>query len=112
MTNKKINEDIRNIKWFMEHTEMPVYVIDSLNNAIKAVKSQKWIPVSKPPKENCEYLVTLVDKDSNGDDIFVTDKAYWTGMNWTYKFLIVENVIAYKPLPKPYKESDKNAKLD
>jgi hypothetical protein len=49
MTNKKINEDIRNIKWFMEHTEMPVYVIDSLNNSIKALEIASCI------KEKCAY---------------------------------------------------------
>lgn len=70
------------------------------------LSKQRWIPVNEPPKKNGEYLVILIDEDSNSDDIFVVDKAYWTGMNWTYKFLMVENVIAWMSLPESYAERE------
>ena len=41
------NEDIKNIRFLLNTTPMPVYIMDSLNTAIKALEQQpkrgKWI---------------------------------------------------------------------
>ena len=50
------NEDIKNIKWFMDRNPAPVYVMDSLNKAIKALESQPSDAV------NCAYTTEEIAK--------------------------------------------------
>ena len=63
----------------------------ALDTVIEAAEETRWIPMSERlPDKNGEYLVTL----KQGFATF----GIWVGIaeNWT-------NVIAYMPLPQPYK---------
>ena len=71
--------------------DMTQMVNTALDTVIDAAEETRWIPLSeKLPDKNDRYLVTLKDG-------YITFGA-WVGIteNWT-------NVIAYMPLPKPYK---------
>lgn len=63
--------------------------IATLNNLPSA---QQWIPAFNPPKENKSYIVTT----SKGN---VGVASYNTDLGWTFC-----NIIAWMPLPEPFKE--------
>lgn len=69
---------------------------------------EKWVPVSERlPEENGEYLVTreaYIDRE-NRNMVIVRDISYFTtnyGLN--NGFHKANTVIAWQPLPEPYKE--------
>ena len=73
--------------------------------AIKALESQRWIPVSKPPKETGEYIVTIRWQNHYcyGDCKYsVVKRKYYADVKTWEDSL----VIAYmpKPLPEPFRE--------
>lgn len=63
--------------------------------AIEALEDSRWIPVTErlPGKENKKYVVTL----DNGE----VENRWWLGCFWIES---VGRVVAWMPLPKPYKE--------
>ena len=77
-------EEFEELDFVQPHKKIPVnLVIDN------------WIPCSrKVPEEKGMYLTTTIDKGVYCD--------YWNGVN----FDRTELVIAWKPLPEPYKEDD------
>ena len=84
-------------------------IANSCLMAIKTLESQKWIPVSEPPKETGEYIVTIKWRNHYhyGDYKYsVVKRKYYADVKTWEDSL----VIAYmpKPLPEPYKESDKS----
>lgn len=89
------------------------YLGQALTMAIKALESQRWIPVSEPPKEDGKYLVSR----KNEENIWVEEAYYSTTSRTTFPkgFSIIKdnfswrinNVIAWQNLPQPYKEEIK-----
>lgn len=77
-------EEFEELDFVQPHKKIPVnLVIDN------------WIPCSrKVPEEKGMYLTTTIDNGVYCD--------YWNGVN----FDRTELVIAWKPLPEPYKEDD------
>lgn len=85
----------------------------ALSLAIAALEQQerdRWIPVSEaPPKEKAEYNVTI--KGEYGLLPYV-DACYWNDNDNVFEdwngyyedYIPVSNVIAWRPLPKPYQE--------
>jgi len=73
-------------------------------------EADRWIPVSERlPEEDGEYLVTreaYIDREHR-NMIIVRDIAYFT-INYIFNngFHKTNTVIAWKPLPEPYKESE------
>lgn len=79
----------------------------------------KWIPCSEripeEPKENpvfdgkCleVYLVTTKYGSSDQDKVYPF-RAFWNGINFTDGWRILD-VIAWMPLPEPYKQNDEGA---
>ena len=69
--------------------------------------AQRWIPVTEKPIEGGQYIVTLKD-----DKEVWTDIAEWNptfGGRWQAEFFDceyrdIDNVVAWQPLPTPYRE--------
>lgn len=93
--------------------------IEAFNMAIKALEQvtfkdlkkpnnnlQGWIPCSERLPEAGRfrhYLITLLDEHSYMDDVYeawYTERGWWLGE----ELLLDGAVIAWQPLPEPYKE--------
>ena len=63
-------------------------------------KKHRWIPVKNPPEENGGYICTLAGDLVGSEESFV-------GMSWyeNGEWDDAEDVIAWMPLPEPYKEN-------
>ena len=87
-----------------------VWHFDAMKCAIEALKAQEWIPCNeRMPETIGEYLITI---QTNQGKKHITTAGYYfdrlkefgtfrrdgTWEKW--------NVVAWKPLPEPYKESD------
>ena len=94
------------------YRELCAYHVDALRTAIKALSQRRWIPVSEGlPEEHKIYLVTYVTKTGRR---YVRDcECSYAGQSprhieWSKK--ISGDVIAWMPLPEPYKaESEEQA---
>ena len=90
-------------------------------------RMNEWIPVSKPPEINGRYLVSMrylthdtVETASYSTDLHKVDKwdfpkheAGWYNYDSEYGYYKIENVIvAYMPLPEPYKASPTGAESE
>ena len=95
--------------------------------AYKAIPSAepKWIPVSKPPKKDGKYLVTIhyinITRDTietvnysknlykvNEYDFYDRKRAGWYNYDSEYGYYEVDSVIAWMPLPKPYEPQERS----
>ena len=98
-------------------------MLECMRNASKTDKNDRikdsvarWIPVSErlpeEPEENpvfdgkCleVYLVTTKYGSSEQDNVYPF-RAFWNGINFTDGMNILD-VIAWMPLPEPYKKSE------
>ena len=85
------------------------YKAEDIYKAIEALPSAQpgWIPVTEKPIEVGQYIVTLKD-----DKEVWTDIAEWNptfGGRWQAEFFDceyhdIDNVVAWQPLPTPYRE--------
>lgn len=76
---------------------------------VKLIKDSNWIPVSERLPEMPEENPIL---DNKPLEIYIVDigehypfRAFWNGKNFTDGWNILK-VIAWKPLPEPYKEEE------
>lgn len=75
---------------------------------IHALKETQWIPVSKRLPKKPE-----IDGDSDGYIVQTRRVAqpfigYWDGREWTDEEVdVVDEVIAWMPLPEPYREGER-----
>ncbi len=105
---EEIQEDIRTL------TRVPSEFIhaklDELAEEIGELAKPKWIPVS-------ERLPKKPDIDGDSDCYIVQTRrvaqpfiGYWDGREWTDEEVdILDEVIAWMPLPEPYKQNDEGA---
>ena len=103
-------EKSKNIKLKAE----PQTFVD-IKNSLEKLKNP-WIPVSErlpeEPEENPVfdgkylevYLVTTKYGSSEHDNVY-SFRAFWNGINFTDGMNILD-VIAWMPLPEPYRESE------
>ena len=84
----------------------------ALDMAIQAIEEQRWIPVSERlPKKTGWYFITF---KVYGGDYAVSEMCYrkpenyWTDKDISKKVFDNNDVLAWKPLPQPYKEGDEN----
>ena len=100
MTNEEAIEYNKNLREYMRITDKDSEYkflkenYEALDMAIKALESQRWIPVSEKPQEG-RYLCTYEHCDGKCIDFGSFD-----GEAWYIK------PIAYMPLPQPYAESE------
>jgi len=101
------------------------YAIDFLKHLPSAQPEQRWIPCSERlPEKSGRYLVTrkfnalfsLWDKVyiANYSDLMgvcVETKIWWIGNPGTPSFEELNDVVAWMPLPEPYKTDTENKKV-
>ncbi len=90
---------------YIEHHKQMKKLMDRCDklmiNLVNSPIAQQWIPVSEGLPENEKYvLVTTVSGD-------VTDAKYWQKEGLWVMDLTIMSVIAWMPLPEPYKERSK-----
>lgn len=79
-------------------------------NAPTIEPEPKWIPCSERlpehPENNDYYLVTIQCEHHDGWDDYVTGFAEWTKHGWDELSCYIGQikVVAWMPLPEPYKE--------
>ena len=101
MTNEEIITRLNGMKDYYNDRREPYYVgFDYVDNeaidmAIKVLEQTRWIPVSErlPENEGCYFVY-----DNHGR----IDTSFWDNIG----FLSRAQIIAWMPLPKPYKESE------
>ena len=71
-------------------------------NLPPAQPEPRWIPVSEKPRKNGEYLVTKIDHITN--DRLVDIASYGNFIPYNNGFYKADNVIAWMPLPEPFRE--------
>lgn len=124
MTNTEAIKILTQRKWCGEcNTDCSCKECDmAFDMAIKALEQEPaWTPVSEPPKDNGEYLVTrklskkfdidIVDILSFNHNLFEVDKyefagqerAGWYDYDDEWGYYEMDDVTAWMPLPKPYK---------
>ena len=75
-----------------------------LSEVPSAQSEQQWIPVSERlPEDNGRYFVSIKRITWNCKECIETDIAYWSKLRGFHKS---GEVIAWIPLPEPYKESE------
>ena len=106
MTNE---EAITALKWKVEYAKeigepyTDCVNVEALALAVKALEADRWIPVSERlPEEMGTYLVTLEYKE-HGKGITTL---WYHGKQIGWDLRVADVVIAWKPLPKPYTESE------
>lgn len=69
-------------------------------------RQSEWIPVSERlPEAGKEVLVTVKD-DSADSPIYYTSAGWYSQEIWVVENTVCYQVIAWMPLPEPYKEQD------
>lgn len=103
MTRK---EAIENIKLLMEIDSYPKDFADALLMAIEALSAEaEWIPCSERLPEKGEVVLITNGKGNvrcgqYRSEHDVRDETHY----WWWKGKTVETVLAWMPLPKPYRE--------
>lgn len=111
---EKILEEIREIGdiQFASYTK-PLIAVEDVEKIIRKHMNDGWIPCEERMPERTldekmndsykEYLVFIDSVDGWSIDIAVHD--LWNDKKWreTHDFCEIENVIAWRPLPEPYR---------
>ena len=84
-----------------------LYNVDEYNGrSVEAIRNlssaQRWIAVSEKPKKNGEYLVTKIDRITH--DRIVDIAHYANFIHDNNGFYKTDAVIAWMPLPEPYRK--------
>ena len=78
--------------------------VDSIEELKERREADRWISVTERlPEQTTAYLVTIKFIEDY-EECIMTDKVLY---NIKYGWNTADEVIAWKPLPEPYKENDK-----
>ena len=78
-----------------------IYKGKTLREWIDAVKQTRWIPVSERlPEDSGNYLIAIADSNYTNGQYYNISWFYPSNEEWSYRNAAV---IAWMPLPKPYK---------
>jgi hypothetical protein len=79
--------------------------VEALDHTIKKVEQTRWIPCSERlPEEDGDYLVTTKWKGSYSGNVYIeTHVAYYRKKSKEWDYV---DIIAWMPLPEPYKEEN------
>jgi hypothetical protein len=104
MTNAEAIQTLKLMQAQVEW-EYPMEYSAAIDEAIKALEAQEWIPCKKRLPEDVEigeeYPTVIF---STKDAVYCGFYEYYYGGNWwAAEDYIVNDVIAWKPLPEPYK---------
>ena len=91
---------IAQLQELIDNDGIPFWAKPSLQKVMETVEAEReehrWIPVTESlPEKEGAYIVTVRDIFGNG---YVT-REWFYGNEWSYSY-----VVAWMPLPKPYKE--------
>lgn len=128
MTREEATEKLTSLWYFLVNNDYPQKDLDALKVAIKTLEQEpKWIPVSERlPEKKGDYLVT--QKATFSDYVYMSVIGYalnlhdvdeydfadkkrpgWYEYDGEYGYYEIDNVVAWMPLPEPYKaESEVN----
>lgn len=111
MTNEMTAEEaVKQIKENCYFASISEKTKQALDMAIKAIEQTRWIPVSERlPEFTADYKVTVgINYDGGGMfpeiRIALYNKVYKCWVVYESDRAIVGDVIAWMPLPEPYKE--------
>lgn len=100
VSNVRYSKGIKYRKATMIKLRELAEIADKLDNAPTIEPKQEWIPCSERlPEENSFYLVTADhyrDKAYRSTDMYLFVDGKWDTVH--------DDIIAWKPLPEPYKE--------
>lgn len=68
--------------------------------------NEEWNSVEKNPKRNGQYLVTTESYDTHDRRIDID--TYSRKYGWRVHELPIESVVAWRPLPEPFTESEES----
>ena len=107
MTNAEAIEHLKNIIIFSFQDGYTAEAREALRMAINALEESRWIPCKERLPEDVEigeeYPTVIF---STKDAVYCGFYEYYYGGNWwAEEDYIVNDVIAWKPLPEPYKEN-------
>lgn len=84
-------------------------ILDAISALPSAQPEQRWIPCSeRMPEENGQYLITVKYEHEAGYDDIYAEHGDWSDGEWDM-FCFghcgkVESIIAWMPLPDPFRE--------
>lgn len=104
------NENIRTstAKTHEQHAKEYRQISEYLKELKQLRKQTRWMPLSDKPPGNGRYLAYIVNKHANELQYAMTCE-YFEGSNSKWfpdDECASDNVIAWMPLPEPYKESE------
>ena len=111
MTREEAREVLGDVRAYLasrgslENEMLAGHTFTDICNAIKALEHESdWIPVSERlPEKDGQYLVTI--KNLTGYEQLCNDvfECEFFGRDWIFKGWKDNKVIAWMPLPQPYK---------
>ena len=101
--NRSLEDRIREYENELDRVELANARMKDELEELRSKSVMKWIPVENClPEENGKYLVCC-------DDGYITkiryDRGYWNGSPENREWMF-ENVVAWMPLPEPYKAEE------
>lgn len=120
MTNKEAIARIKDHKIAHKMNEpRAIYISEALDMGIKALEQTRWIPCSERlPEANGRYLATrgLNACGAMWNRVYIinysdlmglkSERIWWNGNVGKSDFERINDVIAWMPLPEPYKEAE------
>lgn len=90
-----------------EHYKAIGEFMNMITNSETIVLQDDWIPVSEPPKENGDYIVSLEDSVYPWGRFF-NGKWFMLSTDGIAREFSEYEVMAWMPLPEPYNEGEDN----
>lgn len=78
--------------------------VEALDTAIKALETQKWIPCSEGLPEEGKAVLAWCPTFKNSYCVYRKNDAWW--IFGAYRTALQEIVVAWMPVPEPYKEEE------
>ena len=114
MTREAIRYKLNELRMMLndgEHTEEQGILVDIIKELDKAESDNKWIPVSERLPEDHKDVLICLSSDQicigcyNSHKLPFSNNVIGWGASYTHNWCS-NDVIAWQPLPEPYKEND------